>query len=71
MSALSNETLAINGGTRNEATPRAMFRIAIPSFRFGNGKSQTRIQKFHPTTREELQSLFNDDLRRPLTATPR
>ena len=71
MSALSNETLAINDGSQKEVSPRAMFRIAIPSFRIGNWKSKTRNQKFHPTTREELQNLFDDDLRRPLAAASR
>ncbi len=71
MSAVTNDTSAIMDGAQNEALPRAMIRIAIPSFRFGRGKGDARSQKFHPTTREELQSLFNDDLRRPLATASR
>jgi hypothetical protein len=59
-----NDKSTTVGGIENDTSPRAVIRIAFPSFRIGRGKDESRGKKFHPTTREELQDLFDDDLRR-------
>ncbi len=63
MFALSRNTSVSADGFQNDAAPRAVIRIAFPSFRTGHGKSKKQISKPQPTSREELQSLFGDDLR--------
>ena len=67
---LNDEKTTI-GGIENNRSPRAVIRIAFPSFRIGHRKNESRGKKIHPTTREELQNLFDDDLRRPKAPVPR
>lgn len=58
MSATTTNTTAAN--LLNETAPRAVIRIAIPSFLPGWGKSKKRATKPASSIREEFQSAFND-----------
>ena len=47
----------------------ALFRIAVPSFRYGWRKSNFNAPKKKSLTREDFQSVFSDELRRPFSLT--
>lgn len=47
-----------------DATPKAMVRIAIPSFKIGWRKTKKRSSKPSGPSREEYQNLFQDEFRR-------
>jgi len=66
MFAMSRNTSVPADDFHNDATPRAVIRIALPAFRKGHGKIRQKDMKPQPTSREELQSLFGDDLRRSI-----
>ena len=63
MSATTTTTAAAN--LLNETAPRALVRIAIPSFKFWKGGAKASKHAKAPS-REEIQNLFNDDLHRSL-----
>jgi hypothetical protein len=52
----------------NDTAPRALVRIAIPSFKIGWRKSKSATKKPVGPTVEEFQSLFQDDFRRTAKA---
>ncbi len=66
MSATTTETAATNFLT--DTAPRALVRIAIPSFKIGWRKSYASNRLPVGPTVEEFQSLFQDDFRRSAKA---
>ncbi len=66
MFAMSRNTSASADDYQDDATPRAVIRIAFPSFRNGRDKTDQKNAKPQPTSREELLNLFGDELRGPV-----
>ncbi len=66
MFAMSRNTPDSVNGLEEDESPRAVIRIAFPSFRNGRDKTDLKNAKPQPTSREELLDLFGDELRGPV-----
>ncbi len=66
MFSMSRNTPASVVDYKDVPAPRAMIRIAFPSFRNGRKESECKSTKPQQTSREELLNLFGDELRGPV-----
>ena len=53
---------------KKDAKPKAMLRIAVPSFNLGSAKAKIMERFSDAPTKEEFQDIFHSELKRPVDA---